>query len=205
MTWHDAFAFLEQVWHSRLGVIMFLCIKSKLLKAKGKECILDAFAKSGAALAVGREGSSVKTSREAADRMRDQCRNTLQLCCAIMADTSHLQVGRMLLACSSGIREWFGKSSSRLRSPAECVLWYAELALGAALMRVLHSVSAPAHDLTALARIGFVTDLVGSNHVGVQLDSPFVWAQNDLAKKLWELIHAVITERINGVVEKAFA
>lgn len=203
--WFDAAGWLLERWHSRLLVLLYLGLQDgSMLKASSVD-LLKSLTPRLTKEEHSQDSTNMKESKEAADRVRDKCKNTCHYAAIVMQSPKHIATTRLVMVTTAPYRKWHGQACHKLRSPSEALAFRINFAKGDEVFPMVHAVSQTIKDLGALSEMGFK---VGSGVLfgkkALPPEHPEVMADDYMARRCFGLVLSLMAERMLGCLDLVY-
>ena len=190
---NDALNVLMPIWHSRLCIMLFMCVSAGWIEAGavGGEMVATLLA---GERQHGGDMPKAETAKESEDlrKLRSACRNTLHFTATLLCDGEHRQILQGILLIMGPVRAWHGHQNSINRSCDKVVEWYMQQACGQCLDPLL-KIAALLLDPCTWEELGIWAG--GRLPASAGVDDPSVMAANDLVAKICQFAMALIARR----------
>jgi len=121
----DAWKELDKVWHTRLVVLLYVCLSQGWIKTEA----WNGWQNHQAAVAP-EEKQPTGQEPEEIRKLRASCKNNLHFCCTMLLETEHQQVIRGLCRMAEPVRHAHGLQLHEMRSCAASLKHYIHQAAG---------------------------------------------------------------------------
>ena len=182
-------------WHRRLCIYLILCVSEGLFIQGSQTKVLEARLQHSK---PDEDMPKVPVSEEAEQvrRIRNSCRNTLQLVATLLSDREIHRLAMVIALIAGPTKLSHGITNTEMRSSSECFAWFSKLAAGAN-MCTMNTIVAILHDSSALECAG-IGDMESLDPSSLDPRHPVLVADSKPDKSAAAFALALIGRRIKS-------